>query len=131
MALHRGFGFPFNLNGSLVQTDEALIDSSVLQIIGTAPRERVRRPEFGADLPGVVFRLNDSADAAKHLLAYRITEAIERWDTRLRVTSVSFHESPQSIDEGEIASEVRMVIVATGEEKTARFALRKGVNPTQ
>ena len=74
------FGFPFEVDeeGSIKATggDEA-IRGKIVQILLTAPGERVHQPEFGCGLFNTVFEGNNDILAAT--LQFTIGQALGRW----------------------------------------------------
>lgn len=74
------FGFPFAVNqsGRINATggDEA-IRGQIIQVLFTAPGERVNRPEFGCGLFNLVFEPNNDVLAAT--MAFTIGQALTRW----------------------------------------------------
>ncbi len=74
------FGFPFTVNesGRINATggDEA-IRAKIIQVLFTAPGERVNRPEFGCGLFNLVFETNNVILAAA--MEFAIGQALTRW----------------------------------------------------
>ena len=65
-----GFGFPFGTtpDGSIVPDPDDDVDlrGRVIQVLFTAPGERVNQPEFGCGLFNLVFDPNNTIMAAAH-----------------------------------------------------------------
>lgn len=76
----RGFGFPFKLDdaGSVYSSggDES-IRGKIIQLLFTAPGERVHQPEFGCGLFNLVFEPNDAVLAPA--MQFTIGQALARW----------------------------------------------------
>jgi phage baseplate assembly protein W len=74
------FGFPFAVDesGSINASggDEA-IRSKIIQVLFTAPGERVNLPEFGCGLFNLVFEPNDAILAAA--MEFAVGQALTRW----------------------------------------------------
>lgn len=74
-------GFPFALDarGSVVaETDPAaVLRAKVVQVLFTAPGERVNQPEFGCGLLNLVFDPNNTIMAAA--VEFTVGEALTRW----------------------------------------------------
>ena len=74
------FGFPFAVNeaGRINATggDEA-IRGKIIQVLFTAPGERVNLPEFGCGLFNLVFEPNDTVLAAA--MEFTVGQALSRW----------------------------------------------------
>ena len=65
---------------------EALIRQSIETILDTEPGERVMRPTFGCGLRRYLMEPNSTATRAA--IGAEITEALTRWEPRIRVTEV-------------------------------------------
>jgi len=80
MTVRTAFGFPFSVTkaGGLTATggDEA-IRGKIIQVLFTAPGERVRLPEFGCGLFNLVFEGNNPVLAAA--VEFTIGHALMRW----------------------------------------------------
>lgn len=61
--------------------DVDAVFQSIGNILQTEKGERFFRPEFGSELGGFLFELNDVGTEA--MIEKWIVDAIERWDTRL------------------------------------------------
>jgi phage baseplate assembly protein W len=75
-----GFGFPFRINdlGQVsTTTSDDNIRGKIVQIVLTAPGERVGLPEFGCGLRDLVFDPNNEILAATSEFA--ITRALQQW----------------------------------------------------
>lgn len=74
------FGFPFTVNeaGRISATggDEA-IRGKIIQVLFTAPGERINLPEFGCGLFNLVFEPNDDILAAA--MEFTVGQALTRW----------------------------------------------------
>lgn len=74
------FAFPFAVShGGRIGAaggDEA-IRGKIIQVLFTAPGERVNKPEFGCGLFNLVFEPNDSVLAAA--MEFTIGQALSRW----------------------------------------------------
>jgi phage baseplate assembly protein W len=80
MMENTSFGFPFAVNqaGRINATggDEA-IRGKIIQVLFTAPGERVNRPEFGCGLFNLVFEPNDAILAPA--IEFTVGQALARW----------------------------------------------------
>ena len=86
-----GIAYPFQFStlGSVeVSAELARIRQSIVQILGTRPGERVRRPDFGCDLHALMFEPNTAIFQA--LARRRILAALAKWEPRITVLNVSF-----------------------------------------
>jgi hypothetical protein len=93
--LGQGLAFPVGLdargNLSLSQYEEN-IDQSVRVILGTAPGERMMRPDFGCKIHDFVFHPNNASTAA--LVAFYVRESLVKWEPRIEDVSVAASPDP-------------------------------------
>src|ERR1700704_916266 len=77
---HTSFGFPFAVNAagqiSATASDEAL-RGKIIQVLFTAPGERVNLPDFGCGLFNLVFDPNNAILAAA--TEFTVGQALTRW----------------------------------------------------
>lgn len=71
-----------------LQTGLDKIHQSIRMIISTRRGERYNNPEFGCDAKLYVFEPNDLL--LRSLLYYTISDALQRWERRITVTSITF-----------------------------------------
>jgi phage baseplate assembly protein W len=74
------FAFPFAVNaaGRIAVSDrDETIRAKIMQVLFTAPGERVHLPEFGCGLFNLVFEPNDAILAAT--MEFTIGQALSRW----------------------------------------------------
>lgn len=84
-----GWNFPPRLNerGTMALTaDDNEIEQAIRIILGTAPGQRVMRPEFGCRIHELVFAPNNSATAG--LAGRYVVEALGRWEPRIELQRV-------------------------------------------
>jgi len=84
-----GIGHPLQADaqGALQRAAyEESVRQSVWLILGTAPGERVMRPDFGCGINELVFA-NDSADGGGRIAA-AVRDALLRFETRINVLGV-------------------------------------------
>ncbi len=83
-------GFPFKINefGQVdTLTGDANIRAKILQVLLTAPGERVNMPEFGCGLRDLVFDPNNEILAAT--TEFTVAKSLQRWlDDEIIVQSV-------------------------------------------
>jgi phage baseplate assembly protein W len=90
MPLFYGFNAPFMGGKEKVlsrQVDEKLIRNDLLQLLLTAPGERVMRPDFGSPIRPFLFELMTATDLS--ILKDGIIAAIEKFEPRVTVTDVA------------------------------------------
>jgi Bacteriophage baseplate protein W len=87
--LGTGWAFPFGpspVGDVTVASDEEDIRQAIRIILGTAPGERVMRPDFGAGLGALVFEPISTTTMA--LARHHVQEALTRWEPRIDSVSV-------------------------------------------
>jgi phage baseplate assembly protein W len=92
--LGRGIAFPLRLIGGQVGMNafDDQVRQSILLILRTAQGERVMRPEFGAGLDGLAFEPMDAVTVG--LVQHRVKEALQRFEPRIDVLTVSVEARP-------------------------------------
>lgn len=100
--LGRGVRFPIGLNvaGGVSTTafDES-VRQSIFIILGTAPGERVMRPEFGCQIHDLVFAPNNVATSMR--AEFYCQEAIAKFEPRIeqvKVTARPSADEPNRLD---------------------------------
>jgi phage baseplate assembly protein W len=83
-----GWAFPVELENGRVKLAEyeASVHQAIWIILGTAPGERVMRPDFGCGIHNLVFGLSNDTTAG--LIAYEVRQALLRWEPRVDVLDV-------------------------------------------
>ena len=80
-----GWAFPVALDAhriALARYEES-IRQAVWIILGTAPGERVMRPDFGCGIHDLVFGVNSAGTASR--AATEVRQALLRWEPRVEV----------------------------------------------
>jgi len=118
--LGSGWKFPPQLdargNIALVH-EEQDVEEAIRMILLTNKGERMMRPEFGSELATLVFAPNDAATAG---LARRyVTEALARWEPRIKVAEISV--APDEADPGCMRIGIRYRLRATNSERNLVF----------
>lgn len=90
----KGISFPFRFNSSggvatstTAPNDLSHIEESIEQIIRTSIGERVMEVEFGNEAFRLLFENLDD-ETNRGIITMFITDAIERWDKRVKVNMV-------------------------------------------
>jgi phage baseplate assembly protein W len=102
--LGQGWRFPPGIDeggGIALSRGQASIEEAIRIILGTAPGERVFRPEFGCALQDLVFSPNNPRTRA--LACHHVQEALNRWEPRIRGVQVEAEEG----EDGEIAIRIQ------------------------
>ncbi len=89
--LGSGWAFPVAAGpdqASIVMAShEDSIRQSIWMILGTAPGERVMRPDFGCGIQDMVFAVNSAGTAGQ--VASLVRQALIRWEPRIDLLNVS------------------------------------------
>jgi phage baseplate assembly protein W len=114
--LGRGWKFPVQVNpmtGRIAMSaDEQDIRESISIILGTAPGERVMRPDFGCGIHDLVFSTMSTANMG--LFESRLREAITRFEARVDILALNvFTKEP---DRGKLEIELSCRIRDTNAE---------------
>ena len=78
------------------------IQQSIRIILGTAPGERVMRPDFGAGLKTLIFEPMNTTTAA--LAQYNVQKALTQWEPRIDQITVSVTPQPAN---GSLSIDIR------------------------
>ncbi len=79
-----GFAFPMQidvLGGTEMSEEDANIRQSMMLILGTAPGERLFRPEFGCAIHDILFEPNTMLTAAK--IEYEVKRSLLAFEPRI------------------------------------------------
>lgn len=86
-----GVGWKFPLhpgpNGQMTAArEDACIQQAIWLILGTAPGERVMRPDFGCGIHDLIFNVNSAGTAGQ--AANMVRQALIRWEPRIQLLNV-------------------------------------------
>lgn len=86
--LGSGWRFPLKLgdDGVTLLGGQDLVRQSIWLILGTAPGERVMRPDFGCGIHELVYSVANANIRGR--IADRVREALLRWEPRIDVLDV-------------------------------------------
>ncbi len=93
--LGKGWRFPvaINLTGGIASSSlEENIRDSIFIILGTAPGERVQRPDFGCRIHDLMFEPNNYATSAR--AEYYCEEALYKYEPRISELAVKASPNP-------------------------------------
>ena len=92
--LGTGWKFPVKLDEGEIALShqEQDVEESIRIILGTAPGERVMRPEFGCGIHDLVFALNSTHTAG--LIQFHVEQALMRWEPRIDQVQVHVETDP-------------------------------------
>ena len=110
--LGRGWKYPVGVDrdGTVsASAHEQNIEESIEIILGTAPGERVMRPDFGCAIHDLVFAPNNAETASK--CAYLVSEALHHWEPR--VQGIEVDAQPRLDEDNRLDIEIRYQVRAT------------------
>jgi phage baseplate assembly protein W len=127
----RGWAFPPALSpGGSVQLrgGGAELDGAIRMILGTAPGERVMRPEFGCAIWENVF--DPLTARTLGMIEQRAREALARWEPRIDLSTLVANAHP---DAGVVEIEIGYRVKATNEYRNLVYpfyVIPQEVRPT-
>lgn len=114
--LGKGWRFPvaINLTGGLSSSQlEESVRESIFIILGTAPGERVQRPQFGCRIHDLMFDPNNSITAAR--AEYFCEEALFKYEPRLK--DVTVKAEPNANEPNRLDIKITYVIATQSAKK--------------
>ena len=119
----RGIAFPPRVrNGRLAWSEgEPNVREAVEIVLKTDRNERLRRPEFGGGLKRFLFEPNNPATHRQ--IQDRIEKALEAWEPRLALESVTVEADPDDPDAALATILYRLVATQGRERVTLSVAL--------
>jgi phage baseplate assembly protein W len=118
--LGRGWRFPIavNLTGGLATSaHEENIRESIFVILGTAPGERLNRPDFGCHIHDLMFAPNNPVTAAR--AGHYCVDALWQWEPRIdEIVAVA---SPNADEPNRLDIRITYVIVGKSGPKNLVF----------
>lgn len=115
--LGQGLAFPLQVNprGEIaLARGERDIEQSIRIILGTAPGERVMRPEFGCRAHELLFEPRNAATSG--LMVEYVEQALRRWEPRIQVQKVRVANAPRQ--DGALLVEISYQIKSTHDERS-------------
>ena len=94
-----GLSFPMRSeekNGGhpiVMAVEEESVRQAIWMILGTAPGERMMRPDFGCGIHNLVFAPNTAGTAGQIITA--VTDALTQWEPRIDVLNVDVVVDPE------------------------------------
>jgi phage baseplate assembly protein W len=107
--LGKGWRFPVsvNLTGGVSSSQyEENIRQSIFVILGTAPGERVMRPDFGCRIHDLLFAPNNTVTAVR--AAYYCEEALYKYEPRIH--KVDVEATPNDVEPNRLDLHITYVI---------------------
>jgi len=120
----RGVAFPVRVGGDGRLAWSAGADNvreSIQVILLTQPGERLQLPEFGGGLRRFLFEPNTVA--TRRLVQHEIEQALQRWEPRLKLRSVSVAADPDDERSALATIEYELVATSSVEQATLRVPL--------
>jgi phage baseplate assembly protein W len=114
--LGKGWRFPvaINLTGGLSSSQlEESVRESIFIVLGTAPGERVQRPQFGCRIHDLMFDPNNSITAAR--AEYFCEEALFKYEPRLK--DVTVKAEPNAVEPNRLDIRITYQIVGESTKK--------------
>ncbi|HEY9599255.1 MAG TPA: GPW/gp25 family protein [Cyanophyceae cyanobacterium] len=90
-----GWEFPVRLDKNekiKIAHYEESIRKAIRMILGTAPRERVMRPDFGCGIHNLVFAVNSAGTATR--VESEVRDALVLWEPRIDLEKVTASPDP-------------------------------------
>ncbi len=97
------------------------IRQAIQIILQTEPQERLSLPEFGGGLKRLLFQPNVSA--THRLIEEAITKSLERWERRIRLTSVDVEPDPGDARAAIATVRYSLVAIDRNDQVQVRIAL--------
>lgn len=124
--LGRGIGFPLEVDayGSLrTATHEKSVDEAIRLILGTAPGERMMRPDFGCRIHDLIFHPNSPNTCAMATMAVR--DALQKWEPRIEDVDVRTYPDAKRENVLQVVIEYRLRRTNSLENMVYPFYLRR------
>jgi len=118
--LGKGWRFPvaINLTGGVASSAyEENIRESIFIILGTAPGERIKRPEFGCEIHELMFSPNNPTTAS--LAEHYCEEALIKWEPRIE--EVQAQASPNQDEPNRLDIRISYLVAETNDERNVVY----------
>lgn len=113
----QGLAFPLQIDqqgGIALAKGPRDIEQAIRIILGTAPGERVMRPEFGCRIHELVFAPNDAT--TEGLMIHYVEQALERWEPRVQIQEITVDPAPGH--DGTLMLEIKYQIKDTHDQRS-------------
>ncbi len=110
--LGRGIAHPLRIDGAggvALSAHEDNIEECIRIVLGTAPGERLYRPEFGCRVHDYVFAPNNAH--TRNLIAFYAREALLKWEPR--IDDIEVECVPDRDREAQVLIEISYAVRAT------------------
>ncbi|MBA3454672.1 MAG: GPW/gp25 family protein [Deltaproteobacteria bacterium] len=118
--LGKGLRFPIsvNLNGSVSSSQlEENVRQSIFIILGTAPGERIRRPDFGCRIHDLMFAPNSNITAAR--AEVYCEESLYKYEPR--ISKVTCRAGPNPDEPNRLDVRIEYVIAGKNDKRNLVF----------
>ena len=118
--LGKGWRFPVSVNltgGVSSSAFEENVRQSIFIILGTAPGERVMRPDFGCRIHDLMFAPNNDVTSVR--AAYYCEEAIYKYEPRIE--EVEVQARPNSVEPNRLDVRIEYVIAGKNDKRNLVF----------
>jgi uncharacterized protein len=115
--LGSGWRWPMAIDsqgGVALVHEEADIREAIINILQTAPGERVMRPEYGCAIHDLIFAPMNARTMG--LIVRHVQQALGRWEPRIEVPDVEVDVDTD--DDGRVLIQVRYRIKSTHDERS-------------
>jgi len=115
--LGSGWRWPMTIDsqgGVALVHEEADIREAIINILQTAPGERVMRPEYGCAIHDLIFAPMNARTMG--LIVRYVQQALGRWEPRIEVPDVEVDVDPD--DDSRVLIQVRYRIKSTHDERS-------------
>ena len=105
--------------------DADAVRQALILLLSTRPGERVMRPDYGCELPRLLFAPNDDTTAG--LAIHYVRRAVERFEPRAIIVSIDAGPSPLRPDRLDVVLDYRPRLGGPTETLTVTVPLQEGV----
>jgi hypothetical protein len=115
--LGSGWRFPMTIDsqgGVALVHEEADIREAIINILQTAPGERVMRPEYGCGIHDLIFAPMNARTMG--LIVRYVQQALGRWEPRIEVPEVDVDIDPD--EDSRVLIQIRYRIKSTHDERS-------------
>lgn len=128
--LGKGWKYPAEVDrqgGVAISEDEESIRQAIFIILGTAPGERVMRPDFGCEIHELLHAPNNLGTAG--IAAHYCQVALMKWEPRIKDVEVDARPSQQEPNRLDVQIRYRVRATNVSRNLVYPFYLRKSDEP--
>lgn len=119
MANFKGIAFPLQQTAVALPApavDDALIKQALVQIVMTAKKERIMRPDFGSGAFSYIFE--DLNDDLVRLIRQTISACISKYEPRVLVQSIDVAR-----EDTQVLIQINYIVIVTNSNQTVQLTL--------